>query len=73
MSVLPYQADIRRKNPLARRVELPVNVFLIRHPAHGNILIDTGWSADVCGILPAYLKDSYPSIAEVFRNMKTEQ
>ena len=23
--------------------------------------------------IPAYLKDSYPSIAEVFRNMKTEQ
>lgn len=65
MSVLPYQADIRRKNPLARRVELPVNVFLIRHPAHGNILIDTGWSADVCGILPAYLKDFYrPKIGE---------
>ena len=64
MNVSPYQFDIRQKNLFAKRIELPVNVFLIQHPTHGNILIDTGWSADACDILPPYLREFYrPRIA----------
>lgn len=64
MTVLPYQADIRRNNPFADRVTLPVNAFLVEHPVHGNILIDTGWASDVNDILPKHLKSFYrPQIA----------
>ena len=59
MSVLPYQGDIRRKNPFEKRVTLPVNAFLVEHPIHGNILIDTGWSTDPDELLPHYLKEFY--------------
>lgn len=59
MSVRPYEADIRKKNPLLGRVTLPVNAFLVEHPKHGNVLIDTGWSRDVSEILPAHLKAFY--------------
>jgi len=59
ISVLPYQADIRKKGIFEKRITLPVNVFFIRHPVHGNILIDTGWSADVNDVLPAYLREFY--------------
>lgn len=59
MTVLPYEADIRRKNPLEQRVVLPVNAFLVEHPVHGNILIDTGWSSDVNDVLPKYLQHFY--------------
>lgn len=59
MTVLPYQADIRRINPFESRIVLPVNTFLIQHPLHGNILIDTGWSTDVNDVLPGHLKNFY--------------
>ena len=59
MTVRPYQADIRRNNPFEKRVTLPVNAFLIEHPVHGNILIDTGWSADANEILPPHLRNLY--------------
>jgi len=59
MTVLPYQADIRRSNPFAERVTMPVNAFLVEHPLHGSILIDTGWSADVNDILPKHLSSFY--------------
>ena len=64
INISPYQFDIRQKNLFAKRIELPVNVFLVQHPTHGNILIDTGWSADACDILPPYLRKFYrPRIA----------
>ena len=64
MTVLPYEADIRRNNPLEKRIVLPVNAFLVEHPVHGNILIDTGWASNVNDILPKYLKHFYrPQIA----------
>lgn len=59
MSVHPYYADIRMKNPLSGRITLPVNAFLVRHPTHGNILIDTGWAENVNDILPVHLKKLY--------------
>lgn len=59
MTVLPYEADIRHRNPLERRITLPVNAFLVQHPVHGNILIDTGWSSDVSTVLPGYLREFY--------------
>ena len=59
MTVRPYEAYIKDRSPLAKRVELPVNAFLIEHPVHGKILVDTGWSADVEEILPQRLKNFY--------------
>jgi len=59
MTVRPYEAYIQDRNPLARRVELPVNAFLVEHPVHGKILVDTGWSADAEEILPKRLRDFY--------------
>ena len=59
MTVLLYQADIRRNSPFEERVVLPVNAFLVEHPVHGNILIDTGWASDVDDILPKHLKRFY--------------
>lgn len=44
------------KNPIAytgigrsskHRIWLPVFAYLIQHPVHGNVLIDTGWHSDV--------------------------
>ena len=64
MTVFPYQADIRRNSPMEKRIVLPVNAFLLEHPVHGRILIDTGWASDVNDILPKYLKSFYrPQIA----------
>lgn len=60
----PYQADIRRSSPFEKRIVLPVNAFLVEHPAHGNILVDTGWALDVNDILPKTLQHFYrPQIA----------
>ena len=59
MTVRPYEAYISSRNPLQKRIELPVNAFFVEHPVHGNILIDTGWSSDVEDLLPKHLKDFY--------------
>lgn len=59
MTVRPYEAYIEDRNPLAKRIELPVNAFLVEHPVHGKILVDTGWSADAEKILPKRLRDFY--------------
>lgn len=64
MSVPPYFADIRRRRGFSGRVEMPVNAYLIEHPVHGRILVDTGWSADVQSRLPQHLLQLYrPHIA----------
>ena len=64
MTALPYVSDIRRNNPFEKRILLPVNVFLVEHPVHGRILIDTGWASDVNDILPKHLQYFYrPQIA----------
>ena len=39
----------------ASRVTLPVNAFLIRHPVHGNILVDTGLSQKGIELFPPRL------------------
>ena len=44
---------------MEKREERPNNVFLIRHPVHGNILLDTGWAADCRRVLPRHLLDLY--------------
>ena len=41
------------------RQTLPNNVFLIEHPVHGRILLDTGWSSDCRETLPRHLLDLY--------------
>ena len=41
------------------RQTLPDNVFLIEHPVHGRILVDTGWSAGCRETLPRHLLDLY--------------
>lgn len=65
MHVLPREQYISHKGLLHSRVELPVNAYLIEHPKHGLILLDTGWSADCRDILPPHLKYFYePHINE---------
>ena len=59
MTVRPREAFIDDRNPLAQRITLPVNAFLLEHPRHGRILIDTGWSKNVKSILPKHLLDFY--------------
>lgn len=59
MKLRPRDAFINDKPLFAGRIELPVNAYLVRHPAHGNILIDTGWSADVKELLPKRLMNFY--------------
>ena len=46
MRVLPRERYIADRGLLRERVELPVNAYLIEHPKHGRILLDTGWSSD---------------------------
>lgn len=48
--------DYIKGNKLGRRVKLPVSAYLIEHPVHGNILVDTGLSADCREIMPKYLR-----------------
>ena len=59
MSVRPSDAYIKDVSLPLKRIELPVNAYLIEHPVHGNILVDTGWSEDADKILPKHLLDFY--------------
>ena len=42
-----------------KRIELPVNVYLIEHPVHGRLLVDTGLSYDCRSIMPGHLLNFY--------------
>ncbi|MDD5902265.1 MAG: N-acyl homoserine lactonase family protein [Oscillospiraceae bacterium] len=42
-----------------KRVTLPVSVYLIEHPVHGKILVETGLSPEGCELLPRYLREFY--------------
>ena len=42
MRVLPRERYIADRGLLRERIELPVNAYLIEHPKHGRILLDTG-------------------------------
>ena len=42
-----------------RRVTLPVSVYLIEHPVHGRILVETGLSPEGCELMPGYLRKFY--------------
>ena len=44
---------------LEPRITFPNNVFLIEHPLHGRILLDTGWSSACRERLPRHLLDLY--------------
>ena len=59
MTVQPKEAYMSGIGLGSKRITLPVNAFLIEHPVHGRILVDTGWSADAEDILPAHLKNFY--------------
>ena len=59
MRVLPRERYIADRGQLRERVELPVNVYLIEHPKHGRILLDTGWSSDCRELLPPRLLKFY--------------
>lgn len=59
MRVKPSEAYCKAHNGLNRRVELPVNAYLIEHPVHGRILLDTGWSADCRNLLTAWQLSFY--------------
>ena len=59
VSLRPREAYIKDGSLLSPRTKLPVNVFLIEHPVHGRILVDTGWSYDVNDILPERLRNFY--------------
>lgn len=59
MRVRPYDAYKADNSLFAKRIEIPINAFLIEHPIHGNILVDTGWSKDVNAILPKHLLEFY--------------
>ena len=59
MQVRPGDAYIEDRGILKKRIELPVNAFLVEHPVHGNILIDTGWSEDAETLLPQHLREFY--------------
>ena len=47
------------KDSALHRVTLPVSVYLIEHPVHGKILVETGLSADCNEVMPKYLRDFY--------------
>lgn len=59
MNVLPRERCIRDGGLFRPRIELPVNAFLIEHPKHGRILLDTGWSSDCRELLPKRLLHFY--------------
>ena len=59
MRVLPRERYIADRGLLRERVELPVNAYLIEHPKHGRILLDTGWSSDCRELLPPRLLKFY--------------
>ena len=61
---LPASMAFRKAPHPLRRIALPVNAFLIEHPLHGRILVDTGLSADCRQLLPPPLLRFYdPQIA----------
>lgn len=47
------------KDSALKRVTLPVSVYLVEHPVHGKILVETGLSADCNEVIPKYLRDFY--------------
>ncbi|MFR7758407.1 MAG: MBL fold metallo-hydrolase [Christensenellales bacterium] len=47
------------KDSALKRVTLPVSVYLVEHPVHGKILVETGLSADCNEVMPKYLRDFY--------------
>ena len=63
------------KASMTKRIRMPNRAFLIEHPEHGNILVDTGWAREIspAGVydeksakkmLPGYLSDFYhPAVA----------
>jgi len=55
---LPARAAYIKDSPL-RRLKLPVSVYLIEHPVHGKILVDTGLSAEGIALMPDYLRSFY--------------
>ena len=61
--------------PMSKRIELPNRAFLIEHPVHGRILVDTGWSRKISpngvfdeksakAVLPGYLADFYHPVVQ---------
>lgn len=52
-TLIPFGTDHGSRTPkayheaLKDHIWLPVSVFLIEHPTHGKILIDTGWNRDM--------------------------
>lgn len=55
ISIPAYMAYEKAKKPL-KRVTLPVSAYLVEHPVHGNILVETGLSADCREIFPPHLR-----------------
>lgn len=75
---MPNAGELKLKNSIrhvtakdADRVTLPVCAYLVEHPVHGKVLIDTGWCRDISpeGIYdPAACKKLMPSyLAEFYR------
>lgn len=51
---IPYSGNVGAANNLRgvlaksdKRISLPVSAYLIEHPEHGLILVDTGWSREI--------------------------
>ena len=58
INVKPSDACISDRAVFQKRTKLPVNVFLIQHPEHGNILIDTGLNS-LCRSFSRQLNEIY--------------
>lgn len=74
---MPNAGELKLKNSInhvfakdTRRVTLPVCAYLVEHPVHGKVLVDTGWCRDISPdgvydkkaakkIMPGYLVDFY--------------
>lgn len=74
---MPNAGELKLKNSILHvaakdcdRVVLPVCAYLVEHPVHGNVLIDTGWCRDISPegvydkkactkLMPGYLADFY--------------
>ena len=59
VSLRPFFSDIKENRFSQNRITFPNNAFLIEHPVHGLILVDTGWSADCTSLLPKHLVSFY--------------
>lgn len=59
------------KDSALKRVTLPVSVYLVEHPVHGKILVETGLSADCNEVMPKYLRDFYRPQVEKVRPPKS--